>query len=153
MLKYFFLCIALCSIAFGVREFWNTTQDLIDCHENISTIFQKLHISQISILEERTFSFTASKHSVVSIILLNNKKIAVSDIPQNVDTFLIKRDPGLDYCVKDKFSESINAYETVYSIPLYFFSHYVISLFLLIFGLLFFIGACVMFQESPYDKK
>ncbi|KPA13967.1 hypothetical protein MHK_005826 [Candidatus Magnetomorum sp. HK-1] len=153
MMKYIFLCIALCSIALGVREFWITTQDLIDCQENLSTVFQTVHTSQISILEQRTFSFSASNHSVVSIILLNNKKIAVSDIPQNVYTFLIKRTPGLDYCVKDEFSESIDAYEAVYSIPLYFFFHYVISIGLIIFGLLFFIGACVMFQESPYDKK
>ncbi|KPA16651.1 hypothetical protein MHK_003131, partial [Candidatus Magnetomorum sp. HK-1] len=119
-MKYIFLCIALCSIALGVREFWITTQDLIDCHENLSTIFQKLHISQNSILEQKTFYFSASNRSIVSIILLNNKKIAVSDIPQNVDTFLVKRTPGLDSNVKQNFSESIDAYETVYSIPLYF---------------------------------
>jgi len=153
MMKYIFLCLSLCCIVLGGREFWNTTQDLIDCQENFSNTFKKLHISQISILEQRMFSFSASNHSVVSIILLNNNKIAVSDIPQNVDTFLIKRDQGLDYCVKDEFSEPIDAYETVNSIPLYFFSHYVISLLLLVIGFLVFICACFMFQESPYDRK
>ena len=151
-MKYIYLFAALCIIVLGVMEIWNTTHDLIECLKNKSSIFQKLHTSQISILEQKTFSFTASKHSLISVILLSNKKIAVSDLPENVSTFLIKREPGLDSCVKDEFSESIDAYETVYSIPLYFFTHYAISLVLLIFGLLILIVACVMFQKSPYDK-
>ena len=153
MMKYFFLFAALCSIILGVREFWNTTIDLINCHESLSTIFQKVHISQISVLEQKTFCFSASNRSIISIVLLNNKKIAISDIPHNVKTFLIKRKPGLDSSVKQDFSESIDAYETVNSIPLYFFSHYMISLFLSIIGLLVFITACAMFQKSPYDRK
>ena len=152
MMKYIFLFLSLCLIFLGVREFWITTQELIDCQENISRIFQKIHISQISVLEKKTFSFSASNSSIVSIVLLNNKKIAISDIPQNAETFLIKRTPGLDPNVKQKFSESFDAYETVYSIPLYFFTHYAISLVFLIFGLLILIIACVMFQKSPYDK-
>ena len=153
MLRYAFLCVTLICLCLGANLFWQTTKYLLAYLENPKSVFQEIDCSQIKIIDQETISYSASNRSVVSICLINNKKIAISDMPENADRVLILRTSEIDPVIKQEFLESIEAYKYINSIFSHFFSEYLVSIFVIIFGLLLLLPVFLLSSSLPKVKS
>ena len=153
MLKYIFICVTLITVVLGVKTFWDTSTTLVSYKNKSNDIFQEIQMQHIKILESKYVTFSTSKRSLVSICFLNNKKLAIFDLPNNKTSILVKRKSKFDNIISQKFSKNIEAFEVVQNIFLYFFKEYIISLFLIVFGLFFLFGAYCLFRDERNIKS
>jgi len=151
MLKYLFTFVALISITLGFREFWITTKDLISYNQKESFLFINVYMEDIQILDTEYVTFSTANQAVVYRVLLKNKEIAIFDLPKDSKNFQIKRDTTLDSTVSQIFTKVIATYKVVKSIKFYFIEHYLVSFFLVIFGMLFFIAVYALIKGPLED--
>jgi hypothetical protein len=153
MLKYLFVLVALVSILIGVREFWNTTQGLLSYQREDSRLFKIVPMDGIQILESKYITFSSSNQSIVYKVLVNDKEMAILDLPQDVKVVRIKRDSSLDSTVNQIFSKNIPVYKVMNNAVLYFVKHYAISVSLVLFGLLFLVATYALIKGPLKEEN
>ena len=149
ILKYLFLCVTIVAVALGIRSFVNSTKDLIAYHRGKPGVFEKVTMKELTVLKQEVVKRSSTNNPHLSLVDINNRKIAILNIPAKENSFMIKRSPNLDAEAEQILSEPYDTFEAINNISFYFISRYIISCFLIIFGLVFLVAAYAIWKKRP----
>ena len=126
---------------FGVRQVSLCTKDLLALRRKVDSPYQTIKLDAVVSQGEVRLKFGAATQPIVSLVILGDRKIALLNLPKSGTTAIIRRTPSLDSRVQQEAGESIPVFEVIDGIVFHFFARYVIGLFLVLFGMLFFVSA------------
>lgn len=150
ILRYLFICVFIVAVILGFRQFSKTTKDMIAYNKEASSIYRHIYKSQIKELKKEKVKFGATNNSIVTLAILDDKKIAIENLESEEQNILIRRTPDMDKTFEQIFAEPVDSFEFVGNVFLHFLFRFFGAVFLFAFGGLF---ATVSYVLKKNGKK